>query len=138
MAETLIPAARRILVVDDDSSVREMVTRVLAGEGYAVWAAADARAALEIAAAAKFDLVLLDMNLRGRSDIIASLSRPEPSPAVIIMTARSHQIFTAAGADALLEKPLDFTKLLQTVSRLLAEPKSPRPDCQPVPATKPK
>ena len=47
------PAQNRILVVDDDASVREMLTRVLAGEGYLVWAAADGTAALEIAAADK-------------------------------------------------------------------------------------
>ena len=41
-------AKNRILVVDDDSSVREMLTRVLVGEGYLVWTAADGTAALEI------------------------------------------------------------------------------------------
>ncbi len=124
------PAMSRILVVDDDASVREMLTRVLAGEGYLVWAAADGTAALEIAAAARVDLVLLDLNLPGKSgwDIFERLTTENPMLAVIIITARSNQIFTAlgGGVGALLEKPLDFPKLLQTISRLLAEPAESR------------
>jgi DNA-binding response OmpR family regulator len=118
-------AEKRILVVDDDDSVREMLPRVLAGEGYQVWAAADGTAALEMATAVKFDLVLLDLNLPGKSgwDTFEALTALDPLLAVIIITARSNQLVTArnAGAGALLEKPLDFAKLLETVSRLIAE-----------------
>jgi CheY-like chemotaxis protein len=124
------PAKYRILVVDDDPSVREMLTRVLAGEGYLVWAAANGTVALDIAVAAKVDLVLLDLNLPGKSgwDTFERLTTENPLLAVIIITARSNQLFTAlgAGAGALLEKPLDFPKLLQTISRLLAEPAESR------------
>ena len=124
------PAENRILVVDDDAAVREMLTRVLVDEGYLVWAAADGTAALEIAAAAKVDLVLLDLNLPGKSgwDTFEKLTAENPRLAVIIITARSNQLFTAlgAGVGALLEKPLDFPKLLQTISRLLAEPAESR------------
>ncbi len=116
----------RILVVDDDSSVREMLTRVLVGEGYLVWTAADGTAALEIAAAAKVDLALLDLNMPGQGgwDIFERLTMENPLLAVIIITAKSNQLFTAlgAGVGALLEKPLDFPKLLQTIHQLLAEP----------------
>jgi len=120
----------RLLVVDDDSSVREMLARVLAGEGYLVWAAADGTAALEIAAAAKVDLVLRDLNLPGKSgwDIFERLTAENPLLAVIVITARSNQLFTAlgAGVGALLEKPLDFPRLLENISRLLAEPAESR------------
>jgi DNA-binding response OmpR family regulator len=120
----------KILLVDDDASVREMLTRVLVGEGYLVWAAANGTAALEIAAATKVDLVLLDLNLPGKSgwDTFERLTAENPLLAVIIITARSNQLFTAlgAGVGVLLEKPLDFPKLLQTISRLLAEPAGSR------------
>jgi len=120
------PAAQRILVVDDDASVREMLARVLAGEGYAVSAAADGNVAIEMAAATEFDLVLLDLNLPGKSgwSTFEALTGRHPLLTVIIVTARSNQLFTAlgAGVGALLEKPLDFTKLLQTITQLLAEP----------------
>ena len=120
------PAKNRILVVDDDSSVREMLARVLVDEGYSVWAAADGTAALEIAVTTKVDLVLLDLNLPGKSgwEIFERLTAENPMLAVIIITARSNQLFTAlgAGVGALLEKPLDFPQLLETIRRLLAEP----------------
>jgi DNA-binding response OmpR family regulator len=71
-------------------------------------------------------LVLLDLNLPGKNgwDTFERLSTENPSLAVIIITARSNQLFTATGAGvgALLEKPLDFPILLQTIRRLLAEP----------------
>jgi DNA-binding response OmpR family regulator len=124
------PARNRILVVDDDASVREMLARVLVGEGYLVWPAADGKAALEIVAAQKIDLVLLDLNLPRESgwEIFEKLTLKNPLLTVIIITARSNQLFTAlgAGVGALLEKPLNFPKLLQTISRLLAEPEESR------------
>ena len=124
------PAENRILVVDDDSSVREMLARVLAGEGYLVCAATDGTSALEIAAATKIDLVLLDLNMPGKSgwDTFEKLTTKNPLLPVIIVTARANQLFTAmgAGVGALLEKPLDFPKLLQTIQQLLAEPAESR------------
>jgi len=94
------PAKNRILVVDDDASVREVLTRVLVDEGYSVWAAVDGTAALEIAAATKIDLVLLDLNMPGKSgwDTFERLTAENPMLAVIIITARSNQLFTALGA----------------------------------------
>lgn len=124
------PAENRILVVDDDASVREMLARVLVGEGYLVSAAAEGTFALEIVASTKIDLVLLDLNMPGKSgwDTFERLTAENPSLPVIIVTARSNQLFTAlgAGVGALLEKPLHFPKLLQTIHRLLAEPAESR------------
>jgi DNA-binding response OmpR family regulator len=120
------PARNRILVVDDDASVREMLARVLVGENYRVWSADNGDTALKIAATEKIDLVLLDLNLPGKNgwDTFERLTIQDPLLTVIIITARSNQLFTALGAGvaALLEKPLNFPKLLQTISRLLAEP----------------
>ncbi len=128
--ELVNPAEKRILVVDDDSSVREMLARVLIGEGYLVCAAADGMAALEIAAATKVDLVLLDLNMPGKSgwDTFERLTAQNALLPVIIVTARANQLFTAVGAGvgALLEKPLHFPKLLQAVQQLLAEPAASR------------
>jgi CheY-like chemotaxis protein len=116
----------RILIVDDDASVREMLTRVLIGEGYSVWTAANGTAAIEIAAVANVELVLLDLNLPGKSgwDTFERLTSANPLLIVVIVTARANQIFTALGSGvaALLEKPLDFPKFLQTIHSLLEEP----------------
>ena len=116
---------KTILLVDDDPSVREMVGRVLAGEGYLVLSAANGPEALRIVATTDTDLVLLDLNMPGQSgwDTFEKLTSENPFLAVIIITARSQQLFTAAGAGvgALLEKPLNFPKLLKTVREVLAE-----------------
>lgn len=122
---SLAPSKHRILIVDDDASAREMVTRVLAGEGYSVWPVADGAAALDIAKTVKFDLALLDLNLPGNSGgkTFETLSGIYPSLPVIIMTARSKQStrVPVKGVGAIIEKPLDFSRLLSTISRLLTE-----------------
>jgi CheY-like chemotaxis protein len=121
------PMKRRkeILVVDDDPSVRSMLKRVLAGEGYRVRFAANGETALQVADAAPPDLVLLDVKLSEESgwDIFGRLTRKWPLLPVVVITARPNQLFTAlaAGVAALLEKPLHIPKMLQTISRLLRE-----------------
>jgi DNA-binding response OmpR family regulator len=120
------PMKKTILVVDDDTSVREMVGRVLVTEGYRVLCAASGVAAVEIAEANHLDLVLLDLNMPGQGgwDTFEQLTAKDPLLAVIIITARPNQLFTSlgAGAGALLEKPFDYSKLLETVRSVLAEP----------------
>jgi DNA-binding response OmpR family regulator len=114
-----------LLVVDDDPSVRDMISRVLATEGYSVRAVANGAEALGAAAANRIDLVLLDLNMPGKGgwDTFAELTARDPLLAVIIITAQPNQLFTSAGAgvSALLEKPLDFPTLLKTVRAVLAE-----------------
>jgi DNA-binding response OmpR family regulator len=120
-----IAKQKAILLVDDDPSVREMVGRVLLGEGYRVLFATNGMEARAIAATVEIDLVLLDLNMPGQSgwDTFEGLTSENPVLAVIIITARSQQLFTAvnAGVGALLEKPLNFTRLLETIRDLLAE-----------------
>jgi CheY-like chemotaxis protein len=115
-----------ILIVDDDANVREMLRRVLVGEGYEVVTAGDGPQAIQIAAATKLDLVLLDLNLPAMDgwDTFERLTAANPGLAVIIITARTGQQVTTeyAGAGALLEKPLDFPNLLRTMHDLLSEP----------------
>jgi len=114
-----------ILLVDDDASVREMIGRVLRGEGYLVLSAANGDEAAGIAATHPIDLVLLDLNMPVKSgwDTFEKLTADNPLLAVVIITARPNQLFTAlgAGVGALLEKPLDFPKLLKTIRLLLME-----------------
>jgi two-component system chemotaxis response regulator CheY len=116
----------QILLVDDDSSVRQSVARVLHSEGFNVIAACDGREALGFIESQPIDLVLLDLNMPQQNgwETLQGLSTRAPSVPIIIITARSNQLFQAlaAGAAALMEKPLDFPKLLKTARDLLAEP----------------
>jgi len=117
---------QRILLVDDEPGVRRMLLRVLEEEGYAVVPAANGVEALELAASRAPDLALLDLNLPLQNgwDTFERLTTEHPLLPVIIITARPNQLFPAlaAGAGALMEKPLDLPKLLRTISDLLAEP----------------
>jgi DNA-binding response OmpR family regulator len=116
---------KNILLLDDDPSVRQMLRRVLAEEGYRVLPVADGAEALSSVSANAMDLALLDLNLPGDDgwNIFEELSKSDPLLPIMIITARSNQLFRAlaAGAAALMEKPLDFPKLLETIRELLSE-----------------
>jgi DNA-binding response OmpR family regulator len=116
---------KKLLLVDDDLSVRQMLTRLLISEGYTVFPAENGEKAFILAKANEIDLVLLDLQLPQHSgwDIFEKLSSEYPLLPVIIITARPNQLFLAlgAGVSALFEKPLDFPKLLETIKTLLAE-----------------
>jgi DNA-binding response OmpR family regulator len=115
----------KILLVDDDPGVREMLGRVLEDQGYLVLPAGNGRDALDLAAATEIDLVLLDLNLPLKNgwDTFEQITTDNPLMPVVIITARPNQILTAlaAGAGALMEKPLDFPKLLEDIRALLDE-----------------
>ena len=121
---------KTLLLVDDDPGIRESVAQVLTKEGYEVVPAASSQEAVELAATCPVHLVLLDLNLPRKSgwDTFEMLTRQNPWLPVIIITGRSNQLFLslAVGAGALMEKPLDLPKLLQTVRNLLAEPMETR------------
>lgn len=116
---------KRILLADDDPGVRESLAAALRSEGYAVLPAKDGQEVLDMIAVSEVDLVLLDLNMPVKNgwDTFERLSTENPLTPIIIITARSSQLFTAlaAGVGALLEKPLDIPTLLKTMSTLLAE-----------------
>lgn len=111
-----------IMVVDDDSAVREQLVRVLLDAGFSAVPAADGEEALELARKIRPRLVLLDLGLPGKSGwaMLVSLTRLLPTLSVIIITAEPNQADAAraAGAGAFFEKPLDFPALLKAVRTL--------------------
>jgi CheY-like chemotaxis protein len=124
------PMKKRVLIVDDDAAVRESVRKVLEGAGYDVAAASDGEEAVAQFVPEQIDLVLLDLNLPLRSgwDVFERLTTRYPFVPVIIITGMPNQNRTAlaAGAGALMEKPIDVPALLKTMCELLAEPKEAR------------
>jgi CheY-like chemotaxis protein len=119
------PAKQKILLVDDDPAIRQILLRLLAEEDYIVLTAANGVEALELVNVTKFDLVLLDLNMPVKNgwETFEQLSTKNPLLPVILITARSNQFFPAlaSGVGALLEKPLDFVKLFHTIQTLLKE-----------------
>jgi DNA-binding response OmpR family regulator len=116
---------KRILLVDDDPTVRDSLKDVLTGEGYCVIAAGNGQEALDLADRLPVDLAVLDLNMPVKNgwDALQQLTFDHPLIPIIIATARQDQLFAAlgAGAGALLEKPLDIPVLLRTMAKLLAE-----------------
>jgi two-component system response regulator MprA len=115
---------KRILVADDDASVRETLGRVLELERYDVVLAGTGREAIAKLRSAVPDLVLLDLNMPDQNgwQAFAAMSSAAPGVPVFIITAVPHQARRAAqlGAAALMEKPLDLPRLLEIVGDLLA------------------
>jgi two-component system, response regulator, stage 0 sporulation protein F len=119
------PPRKRILIVDDDPSIRYMLSRVLLEEGYEALSAADGREGLKMAADREVDLVLLDLKMPGMNgqEVLQELALLRPGLPVIIMTACPGQKGQGplAGVSALLQKPLDFSMLLEAIRKLLAQ-----------------
>src|SRR6185503_17918093 len=116
---------KRILLVDDDPTVRGSLNDVLVAEGYFVVPAGNGQQALDLANESPVDLVLLDLNMPVKNgwDTFEQLTREHPLIPIIIATARPNQLFMAisAGVGALMEKPMDIPMLLRTIEKLLAE-----------------
>ena len=129
-AESNRRAKERILLVDDEPAIRQMLSRLLTDEGYDVKPAINGREAVEFANHTDFDLVLLDLNMPGMDgwDTYEKLTARRPLLPFIVITARPNQRFTAlaAGIGALMEKPLDMQKLFATIRDLLNEPEDTR------------
>lgn len=122
-----VPALRkRILVADDDATVRTLMKRVLMLRGYDVVDVADGRMALDVARTAAFDLVITDLvmpELEGL-ETISLLRREHPSLEILAVSGAYGGAFLHAaellGARATLAKPFDADALIDAVERVLA------------------
>ena len=121
---------KRILLVDDDRSIRESLSKILRAENYEVVLGENGQHAIEKQGAEHIDLLILELNMPVKN-AWATLERLvgiNPLLPVVIITGRSNQrsLAETAGADALMEKPLDVPLLLQTICELLTEPMESR------------
>ena len=114
-------AATRILVVDDEPSIRLLCRVNLELEGYEVLEAGSLATARETLEAEDVDLVVLDVHLRReRSDPLVTECHARRPPIPVVLVTGSVEV-THPGlseADAILPKPFELDQLLSTVSRL--------------------
>ncbi len=125
----------RILLVEDEESLREGLFDLLSGAGYDVEAAEDGPKAVELGLERKFDLVLLDLMLPGIDgiEVCLRLRQAKPTLPVLMLTARGAEEEKVrgfeAGADDYLCKPFGARELLARVNafdrRRRAEPSEP-------------
>lgn len=118
----------RIMVIDDDESIRESLRKLLASEGYQVIAAANGTEGIEIfrREGGEVDLLLVDLNMPRKNGWVTLSQFLEFNPAlpIFIVTGISDQIelAAAAGVRALVEKPIDVPELLSLVKNHFAAP----------------
>jgi CheY-like chemotaxis protein len=118
--------ARRVLIIDDDASVRDSLRKVLEEAGYGVVTAEDGQEGADQLRAGPFDLLVLDLNLPVLSgwDVLDLVKTELPSLPLVILTGELHQCERGgfAGTDVVLEKPCDADLLLRTMEELLTAP----------------
>lgn len=116
--------ATRVLVVDDEPTVREVVTGYLRRDGHEVAEVGDGNAALDLLDRERFDLVVLDMMLPGVNglDILRRIRAGGEMP-VIMLTARAEETDRVAGlelgADDYVVKPFSPRELAARVNGVL-------------------
>jgi DNA-binding response OmpR family regulator len=117
----------RILVVEDDPSIRELVTLHLGLDGHRVEAVADGHTALRLAQAEHFDLLVLDLMLPGLDGVsVCRAVRREGASSdvpILMLTARGEEsdkvVGLESGADDYLTKPFGIREFMARVGALL-------------------
>ena len=115
--------ARTILVVDDETTLRETLVDALETEGFRVVSAADGRAALTVFRAERPDLVLLDLMLPELSGIeVCRIIRAESGVPIVMLTAKDSEIDKVVGlelgADDYVTKPFSVRELSARIRAL--------------------
>jgi two-component system, chemotaxis family, chemotaxis protein CheY len=115
---------RRLLVIEDDPAIREMLEMVLDSEGFEVVTAQHGAAAMAMLEAVEPSLILLDMKMPvmdGWSFLERYRQRPGAKVPVVVLTAAQDASRRAAevGADAYVAKPFVIDDLVRIVERYL-------------------
>jgi two-component system, OmpR family, response regulator MprA len=117
-------ATGRVLVVEDDVEITDVLRRTLRQEGHEVRAAADGVTALEVADDFAPDLVILDLGLPRLDGVeVCRRLRAESDVPILILTARAHTdervVGLDSGADDYLVKPFERQELLARMRALM-------------------
>ena len=117
----------RILLVDDEPSIRAALTRALKRDGHQVLSAPDGRQALEVATRESPELVVTDIRMAAMDglELLRHLGQLEPSIPAIVMSAYTTAETTSEalrlGATCVLAKPFKLPELREAIERALQE-----------------
>jgi DNA-binding NtrC family response regulator len=114
----------KILIIDDEKIIRDVVSQLVEDEGHEAECASHGAAALGVLESSPCDLVLLDMNLDRESglDVLGEIHRLHPRVPVVVFTAASTASVAVAvmgkGAYGFLEKPFAPEQLQRLLERV--------------------
>ncbi|MCO5101559.1 MAG: two-component system response regulator OmpR [Burkholderiaceae bacterium] len=134
-------AARKLLVVDDDPKLRELLRRYLSENQYEVSVAQDATAMNRLMQRESFDLIVLDLMLPGEDglSIVRRLRSAGERTPIVVLTARGDDVDRIVGlelgADDYLGKPFNPRELLARIHAVLR--RQPPPELPGAPSTDP-
>ena len=120
-------SARSILMIDDNSQLRDLLGTALTKLGYVVTSAANGAEAFEAIAHSRFDLVITDLLMPEKDgiEVIGEVRRKQPAARIIAMSgggrgSRDHYLQTAKGlgAHAILGKPFSVSELSAVLDSL--------------------
>ncbi|MDD2554528.1 MAG: response regulator transcription factor [Desulfotomaculaceae bacterium] len=116
--------AKRILIVDDEDKIRDLINKYLVNEGFEVIEASDGYRALDLADSGKPDLIVLDWLLPGISGLeVCRQIRQKSSIPIIMLTARTEEIDKLLGlelgADDYITKPFSLRELTARIRVVL-------------------
>ncbi len=120
----------KVLVIEDDPTVGAFIKRGLEEQRWGVHLVADGEEGEQVAASEKFDVIILDMRLPGKSglDVLQSLRSRGFEKPVLVLTAQdavdSKVRTLRAGADDYVTKPFAFEELLARVEALARRPRA--------------
>jgi len=116
----------KILVIDDEVSVLEIVAEVLSGCGHTVTVAPGGREGLLSFSAGNYDLVMTDLGMPDMNgwDVLRAVKAARPTIPVLVLTGWGDTTEAPSGLrpDGVLTKPFDLTRLSNAVSDALARP----------------
>jgi CheY-like chemotaxis protein len=124
-------ARHRILVVDDEDNLRDVVVEVLKRDGHDVDSAADGTEGLRRVEEGRYDLVITDLRMPGVEGpaLYQAVRRrhPDNPPRVIFMSANTgieeYARFLADTGEPALEKPFNLADMRQVVQQVLTQPR---------------
>ena len=115
----------RVLVIDDEAVIRELIVEILSDAGHDVTSAANARDGLDLIASTTLDLVVSDIVMPGLTgiELLGEVRKDHPNLPVLLVTgAGTHAMLTqalSAGADGLVMKPFSHQELVDAVTTTL-------------------
>jgi DNA-binding NtrC family response regulator len=118
---------RRILVVDDEDTLRTVLSQELKGEGYEVETAADGQIAIDTLKNKQFELILLDIKMPNVNgfEVLKYIKQNHPNLKVIMLTGfadlKNAIESKKLGAEDFVSKPYDLVDLITTIERVLSE-----------------